>query len=101
MADVLDSLRENGVYFIVQAGKGAGVSYAVVELDQGWFMYAFSSAAKARRLAREVDGVVHWHPELQEVFAALPPDVVGLVLDVDPESGEGWLLRADDLQRGG
>ena len=98
MADPLSELKKNGVYYVFQNDPAAGPSYAVVELDQGVFMYAFSSADRARSLAEEIGGVVHWHPDLAEVFAAFPDDLAGLVLDVDLETGEGWLLRAEDLE---
>ncbi len=98
MADPLAELKKNGVYYVFQNDPEEGPSYAVVELDQGTFMYAFSTAAGARRLAEKIGGVVHWHPDLAEVFAAFPAEVVGLVLDVNLETGEGWLLHPEDLE---
>jgi len=98
VADPLSELKKNGVYYVFHNDPAAGPSYAIVELDQGTFMYAFSNAAAAQRLADEIGGVVHWHPDLAEVFAAFPDELAGLVLDVDLETGEGWLLRAEDLE---
>jgi len=100
VADPLQLLRENGVYYVYGSDPEAGPSYAVVELDEGVFMYAFSSAARARPLAEEIGGVVHWHPSLEEVVAAFPEGLAGLVVDVDLESGEGWLLRLEELKNG-
>jgi len=98
VADPLSELKKNGVYYVFHNDPAAGPSYAIVELDPGTFMYAFSNAAAAQRLADEIGGVVHWHPDLAEVFAAFPEELAGLVLDVDLETGEGWLLRAEDLE---
>jgi len=95
--DPLTALKENGVYYVFNSDPDEGPSYAVVELDEGLFMYAFSSAEKARPLAEEIGGVVHWHPDLGEVFAVFPEEVAGIVLDVDLDTGEGWLLRRQDL----
>ena len=82
---------------MAQVGEDEGVSYATVELDGELFMYAFSSAERARPLAEAAGGRVHWHPELTGVFEAFPDELAGLVVDVDLESGEGWLLRADEV----
>ncbi len=98
MADLLAKLKQDGVYYVFQNDPQDGPSYAIVELDDGAYMYAFSSAEKARALAAEIGGVVHWHPELREVFAAFPEGVQGMVVDVDLASGEGWLLRPQDLE---
>ncbi|WP_457636557.1 hypothetical protein [Oceanithermus sp.] len=98
MVDPLSEIRKNGVYYVFHNDPDEGPSYAVVELDQGVFMYAFSTAAGARRLAEETGGVVHWHPDVGEVFAALPGELAGLILDVDLDTGEGWLLRPEDLK---
>ncbi len=94
--DLLRSLRENGVYFVAQTDEVEGVSYATVEIAGELFMYAFSSAEAARPLAEAAGGRVHWHPELSEVLAVFPEGLAGLVVDVDPDSGEGWLLRAEE-----
>ena len=94
---MLRKLREDGVYYVAQTGDVEGVSYASVELDGELFMYAFSSAEAARPLAEAMGGRVHWHPVLAEVFEAFPEELAGLVVDVDLETGEGWLLRPDEL----
>ncbi len=90
-------LQEDGVYYVAQVDDAEGVSYATVELDGELFMYAFSTAEAARPLAEAVGGRVHWHPVLAEVFEAFPGELAGLVLDVDLETGEGWLLRPDEI----
>ena len=97
MDDPLATIKKNGVYYVLGGNSDEGPSYAVVELDEGLFMYAFSSAEKARPLAEETGGVVRWHPDLGEVFAAFPEGVAGIVLNVDLDTGEGWLLRRRDL----
>ncbi|HHO57686.1 MAG TPA: hypothetical protein ENJ85_00775 [Oceanithermus profundus] len=93
----MDKLREDGVYYVAQVSEHEGVSYATVELEGELFMYAFSSAERARPLAEAVGGRVHWHPVLTEVFEAFPEELAGLVVDVDLETGEGWLLRTDEV----
>ncbi|WP_293172360.1 hypothetical protein [Oceanithermus sp.] len=97
MDELLRKLEENGVYYVAQVDDAEGVSYATVELDGELFMYAFSSADLARPLAEAAGGRVHWHPDLAEVFAAFPDELAGLVIDVDLDSGEGWLLRREEL----
>ena len=94
---MLRKLQEDGVYYVAQTGDVEGVSYASVELDGELFMYAFSSAEAARPLAEAMGGRVHWHPVLAEVFEAFPEELAGLVVDLDLETGEGWLLRPDEL----
>ncbi|WP_457633031.1 hypothetical protein [Oceanithermus desulfurans] len=97
MEALLRKLQEEGVYYVAQVDDAEGVSYATVELEGELFMYAFSSAEAARPLAEAVGGRVHWHPVLMEVFEAFPEELAGLVVDVDLETGEGWLLRPDEV----
>lgn len=97
MDERLRKLQEEGVYYVVQVDDAEGVSYATVELDGDLFMYAFTSAEAARPLAEASGGRVHWHPVLSEVLEVFPDELAGLVVDVDLETGEGWLLRTDEV----
>ncbi len=93
---MLTRLKQEGVYFLFRERED-GPEYALADLEDGRYLFAFTTEAKAQVLARMWDAEVGYHPEPEAVFYGLPPEARGLVVDFDPESEEAYLVRREEL----
>jgi len=84
----------SGVYYLVSEGPG-GPEYALVPLEEGLFLLAFSSPEAAEAAAAEHGGEVGYFPDPRALPPGLP-GVRGLFLDPDAE-GEGLVVYWEDL----
>ncbi len=89
-------MLSEGVYYLFVEGP-EGPEYASVLLEDGRYLYAFSSEEAARRVAERLAAEVGYFPTPADLFAGLPPDTRGFLLDYDPEVGEGYRILREEL----
>ncbi len=92
----MGDLLSEGVYYLFLEGP-EGPEYATVLLEDGRYLYAFREEAAARALARRLQAEVGYFPTPKDLFAGLPEDTRGFLLDFDPETGEGFRVRREEL----
>jgi len=93
---VIERLKSEGVYYLFQVGP-EGPEYALAELEDGPYLYAFTDEAKARAVAERFDAEVGYFPTPADLFFGLPPETRGLVVDFDPETGEAYRVAREAL----
>ena len=94
--DRLDRIRREGVYYLFQEGP-EGPLYATLELDDGFYLYAFSDERLARALSERWQARVGYFPDPRALEPGLPQGTRGILLDYDPEVGEAWRVRWEEL----
>jgi hypothetical protein len=86
----------DGIYYLRRLGNDA--QHPVMEVGEVWAMLVYSSSERARRAADDLGGAeVLYEVNPQLLFSGLPEGASKLLLDYEPETGEGWLLSPEDL----
>lgn len=93
---MIERLKSEGVYYLFQVGP-EGPEYALAELEDGPYLYAFTDEKKARAVAERFDAEVGYFPTPADLFFGLPPETRGLVVDFDPETGEAYRVTREAL----
>ncbi len=85
-----------GLYYLRRTG--ADTQHPVMSVAGVQAMLVYSDAAGAQQAAIALGGAdVLFEAEPKILFPGLPEAVTHLLLDYDPESGEGWLLSKEDV----
>jgi len=93
--DPREKIQQEGVYYLYEEGP-EGPHYAAFELDDGFYLYAFSDEEKARLFASRWDAQVGYFPDPKAMADGLP-EMRGLLLDLDPETEEAYRIRWEEL----